>query len=293
MTRATIIPLLTCLAAQVAAAPAAARDGNAPEEGEAPSSDGDAEEAELRQISTSSLEMFSQAVQAYDNGEYQRALEIAMEVDVRALDREQRITLHEIEGRVLFILGDEERGKEQFFEVLKLDPQYEPDRFRTPERIRWGFYDAKDDHARELQWYPVELWRTVPGKRAPLVARRDRFFALLPFGAFQFGFLHTPGRGTALALSQGLSLAGSVVTYVWLDWSRDRCSSVSIQQARPTVLTINIVVSAAFVVFYAAGVIDGFGSQRYHGAVQGGPRHRTAAGWRWGPPVGVLPGGPD
>jgi len=228
--------------------------------------------------------------QAFDNGEYERALEILRPVDPMVLGLEQRVLLHEMMGKCLFILGDADGADQQFFEVLKLNPTHEMDEVRTPRKILDRFAEVRGRRHKQLRRFPVEPARTIPGRDVPRVASNNMFIAFAPAGVFRLAFLGTPGKGMTLLTPQVLTLAASVASYAWVTWyannQDDTCSNAAARNAFPTVKALNIITSVAAWLIYAVGIVDAFASQRYHRHAPGdrNKRVRVSSGWRWGPP---------
>lgn len=236
--------------------------------------------------------------QAFDNGEYEQAralLEKLEQYEVELeLGREQRQQLHDLLGRILYILDDKPGAERHFFELLKLDPTHELDPIRTPREIVIRFEVVKRAQEKNLELFPVDLPRTVPGLRIPAVANRDRAFAFLPFGAFHFLFLHERPKGMVLLVPQALTLASSIGTYAFLASWPSLSPSTQILAAREALLVVNIITSAVFLAIYTVGVIDGFASQRYIGRAPGSKKKKkVSAKWRWGPPLAVISALPD
>ncbi len=239
-------------------------------------------------------EQLERGRQAFDNGEYERALGLLVGIDAMELGRDQRILLHEMMGKCHFVLGSRETAAAQFFEVLKLDKAYELDEVRTPQPMLVLFEAVRLNKARELRRFPVEPERTIPGRAVPRVAPNNMFIAFAPAGVFRLAFLGTPGTGMALLVPQLLTIGGSVASYAWVTWyannQDDTCKNAVTRNAFPTVKALNIVTAALSWLIYAVGIIDAFVSQRYHKAAPGGGRKpRVASGWRWGPPTGPSP----
>ncbi len=223
--------------------------------------------------------------QAYENADFHKALELLAPIDPMELGREQRVQLHEMMGKCRFIAGDREGAGDDFFEILKLDPDYRMDPVRTSRDIEVLFEVTRTTRGRDLRLFPVEPERTIPGWRVPKVAAHNMFVAFAPAGVFRLAFLRTPRLGVAMLSAQLVPIITSGASYGYLLWAQnDNCNAVVVNAA-PVVQVVNIVSFIAAVSIYAVGIVDAFLSQRYHGRAPGGvKRKKVAHGWRWGPP---------
>ncbi len=256
-------------------------------------------ELDLFELDTlSPADQLERGRQAFDNGEYEQARELLEKLEAYEMElelgREQRQQLHDLLGRILYILDDRDGADRHFFELLKLDPTHEMDRIRTPQEIIIRFEVVKQTQAENLARFPVDLPRTRPGLRIPAVAQRDKAFALLPFGAFHFLFLYEKQRGLALMVPQAFTLASSIGTYAFLASWPSMSPSTQLLAAREALIVVNAITTTVFLVLYTVGVIDGFASQRYIGRAPGSKKKtKVSAKWRWGPPVAGIPALPD
>ena len=223
--------------------------------------------------------------QAYENADFQKALEEFGRIDAMGLGREQRKQLHEMMGKCRFIAGDREGAEAEFFEILKLDPDFRMDPVRTSRDIEVLFEVTRTTRGKDLRLFPVEPERTIPGWRVPKVAAHNMFVAFAPAGVFRLAFLRTPKLGVAMLSAQLVPIITSGASYGYLLWAQnDNCNAVVVNAA-PVVQVVNIVSFIAAVSIYAVGIVDAFLSQRYHGRAPGGvKRNKVANGWRWGPP---------
>lgn len=223
--------------------------------------------------------------QAFENADFQKALELLEPIDPMELGREQRVQLHEMMGKSRFIAEDREGAEAEFFEILKLDPDYRMDPVRTSRDIEVLFEVARTTRGKDLRLFPVEPERTIPGWRVPKVAAHNMFVAFAPAGVFRLAFLRTPKLGVAMLSAQLVPVITSGASYGYLLWAQnDNCNAVVVNAA-PVVQVVNIVSFIAAVSIYAVGIVDAFLSQRYHGRAPGGvTRNKVANGWRWGPP---------
>ncbi len=115
------------------------------------------------------------------------------------------------------------RASEQFLRLIRKDPEYQLDPQLYSSAIIDFFDGVRADNADELDAIRAERGAangdanggvdTIYIQRAV----RDNVFALnfVPFGVPQFQN-NQPVKGTALAMSQGLSLAVNVSAYTWL-----------------------------------------------------------------------------
>ena len=240
-------------------------------------------------------EQLERGRQSFLNGEYEDCQVILGQVDPMELGRVQRIQLHEMMGKALYILGDEEEASAQFFELLKLEPHYTMDPVSTPRRIIELYERVRTSHAKDLKLFPVEPERTIPGVNTPRVATSNMFVAFAPAGVFRLLFLRTPGRGWATLLAgQAAPFALSLSSYLYLNWASDKCNFVAVRNAIPAFRVVNIVSAIVGWAVYVAGIVDAFTSQGYHRQSPGsGKRRKVAEGWRWGPPVAAPSFAPD
>ena len=248
--------------------------------------------AVLTAHSPGAAEMLERGRQAFENAEYQRALDIFAPIDPLMLDLEQRIQLHEMLGKCRYILGDEDGAADEFFEILKLDKTHEMDPIRTPRDIDVLFKATamQDANKKALRLFPVEPERTIPGWRVPKVARHNMFMAFMPAGVFRLAYLRTPRSGAPLLLGQLFTFGGSVASFVFLDWVDQGQCSPGVVAAAPVISVLNIVSFVLACTVYAVGIVDAFLSQRYHGPALGERKRKVSARWRWGPPPAVLAG---
>ena len=261
----------------------------------APTADAGAQEArEIIAKALSDSDQLERGRQEFLNGEYDEASRLLSAVSPMELGRDQRILLHEMLGKSFFILGDEDAAEEQFFELLKLDKAYELDPVSTPEQIRIHFEATRMSRRTDLEPFPVELERTIPGRDVPLVAQRDMFVAFAPAGIFRLSVLRQRQLGvTVLITGQVVPFALSVVSSAYLNWASDKLYYTAVANAYTPMFVVNMVASTIFWVVYAVGIVDALSSQRYHRQSRSGRKRKVAAGWRWGPPTAALPLGPD
>jgi len=281
--RALLAAVALALAA-VAPAPAAAQPAPDPPPPTAPEVAPEADPA------PNASDRLDRGRQAFENADYEAALELLETVDPLELGREQRIQLHEMMGKCRYILDDRDGASDEFFEVLKLDKNYQMDPVRTPQEISVIFEATRMTRARDLRLFPVEPERTIPGWRVPKVASHNMFVAFAPAGVFRLAFLRTPGRGVALLSAQLVPIAASAVSYGYLFWAQQGNCNAVVVNAAPVIQVVNIASFITSVVVYAVGIIDAFLSQRYHGrAPEGRSRMMGAAGGRGGPPPAAIP----
>ncbi len=231
--------------------------------------------------------------QAYENADFAKALELLEPIDPMELGREQRKQLHEMMGKCRFIAEDRSGAEAEFFELLKLAPDFRLDPVRTSRDIEVLFEATRMTRAQDLRLFPVEPERTIPGWRVPKVAAHNMFVAFAPAGVFRLAFLRTPRLGMALLSAQLVPIITSAASYGYLFWAQQGNCNAVVVKAAPVVQVVNIASFIAAVVVYTVGIVDAFLSQRYHGPAPGGrKRKRVAAGWRWGPPpTAILPPG--
>lgn len=239
-------------------------------------------------------EQLQRGVQSFLNGEYDVARVVLGQVNPMELGRDQRIQLHEMMGKASYLQGDEDAARQQFFEVLKLEPTYEMDPVSTPRQIIDLYREVREAHAKDLKKFPVEPERTIPGRNTPRVSPGNMYVALAPAGIFRLMFLRTPRKGAALLTCQLLPFAVSTVTAAYCYWANDKGNFVAVRNAFPVMRGINIASGIVSLVVWAIGVVDAFVSQEYHkSATSGRKRRKVAAGWRWGPPIGPPAIAPD
>lgn len=223
--------------------------------------------------------------QAFENADFHKALEELEPIDPMELGREQRQQLHEMMGKCRFIAGDRQGAEAEFFEILKLDPDYRMDPVRTSRDIEVLFEVTRTTRGKDLRLFPVEPERTIPGWRVPKVAAHNMFVAFAPAGVFRLAFLRTPKLGVAMLSAQLVPIITSGASYGYLTWAQSGNCNTVVDNAAPVVQVVNIVSFIAAVSIYAVGIVDAFLSQRYHGRAPGGvTRNKVANGWRWGPP---------
>jgi hypothetical protein len=268
---------LALLALALVASPAQAQDG------------GSAGATSDVDNGASASERLERGRQAFENADYEKALELLQPIDPLELGRDQRIQLHEMLGMCRYIMDDKEGATAELLEVLKLDPDHRMDPVRTPRDVEVLFEATRMTHARDLGLFPVEPERTIPGWRVPKVASHNMFVAFAPAGVFRLAFLRTPRRGVAMLSAQLVPIAASAISYGYLFWAQqDNCNAVVVKAA-PVLQVVNIASFIASVVVYAVGIVDAFLSQRYHGRLpEGRSRKKVAAGWRWGPPPAAI-----
>jgi len=251
-------------------------------------------------------EQFERGRQAFLNGEYERAVHVLSVISPLArtdmgdpcFEREERMQLHEMLGKSYFIVdADDPRAAEHFLEVLKLNPDHHLDPVNTPQAIIDVFEGQREKSQRILtRKYPADLDLTIPGHLVPRVAPRDYIYALAPAGVFRLLFLGTPFKGAFLLSAQLLPLGLSIGGASYLSWAADKCSNAQIRQNASRWYIVNIVSAATAWAIWLVGIIDAIHSQRYHDRAAPAERarkRRAGAGWRWGPPVAVIPPGPD
>jgi hypothetical protein len=132
---------------------------------------------------------------------------------MRILDRAQQIEARSLLGVSLHLLGKTEEAKDEFGDLLLLDPKHELDPFVVPPEVIAAFEAVRKELMPTLDQILRERGEKPEPKGPPpkleLVVVPHAVTVWLPLGIPQF-VMDEPGWGSAFAVLQGLGLAANV-----------------------------------------------------------------------------------
>ncbi len=233
----------------------------------------------------SPTELLRQARDNFAYGSYQAAATIADRLaGARLLERPaDQIEALRLLGLARFFLGDPDRARQAFVNLLSLDPDYQLDPFYVPPQAIAFFEKIRRENEalltpiRERRRATQEAQRLEDEARARLLAqttpppaaaprvvrerveRRSPAVALLPFGAGQFQNGNS-WLGFTLLGAELATAAASVVAYAWIEQQRLPDGNFRPQDtaAVANVRTAQISTGALFYALWAFGIGEAF-----------------------------------
>lgn len=228
------------------------------------------------------LEDFLSAKNAFDNGSYNEAIsrfrELLESDPPKLTSRHLRIEAHQYLGAAFIITGKFEEGKEQFEELLAIDPEFQMEPSLFPTSVLDIFNEVKKkvmerrEKVRELEMdYNTSkcdervknLKQRVETK---IIERNSRWFSFLPFGIAQFqnnqfikGYLFLIFE--SLFLSIGIITWGIMqylpkVEYCPLEYTTKQCEDI--EESSRILTYTNWGALSLFLATVIWGMIDGF-----------------------------------
>ncbi len=131
---------------------------------------------------------------------------------MRILDDKLKVEARSLMGVSLHLLGRVEEAKEEFGDLLLIDPRHELDPFVVPPEVIATFEGVRRELKPTLDKILAERGENPnpePPMKLKLVVVPHRATAFLPFGVPQF-VLDQPGWGASFAVVQTLGLAANI-----------------------------------------------------------------------------------
>lgn len=187
---------------------------------------------------------------------------------MRIRTEERKIEARALMGISLHLLGRVDEAKEEFGDLLLLDPKHELDPFVVPPEVIATFESVRRELRPTLDQILRERGEKPPPEAPPvelkLVTVPHPVTIWLPFGVPQF-VMEEPGWGAAFALVQALGVAGNIAAYFAGNAARnqeraDRMEGIPAQGTQPSDrwLVVQYTALAAALVAYAGSVIHGY-----------------------------------
>lgn len=131
----------------------------------------------------------------------------------RIVDVERMVEARRLLGVAMFVSGNERGAREEFAQLLLLDPNHKLDAFVIPPRVIAAFEDVRSQLRPKLQRpKPARPASSLPVVVAE-VSPPHPALAFLPFGIPQ-AVLGEPASGITLGAAQGLGLAANILGFV-------------------------------------------------------------------------------